>query len=67
MRPRDLVMMAKWTHLFPFRTQKLSTFTATIARPALVKIANRQVIRLTYCESFFVLENHLIVRWFRRA
>ena len=37
-------MMAKWTHLFSSRTQKLSTSAATISRRALVKIARRQFL-----------------------
>ena len=40
---KDLVVMAKWTHLYPSRTQKLSTLAVTIARPALVKITRCQV------------------------
>ena len=28
----SLVIIAKWTHLFPCRTQKLSTFAPTIVR-----------------------------------
>ena len=48
-------MMAKWPHLFPFRTQKLSTFTATIARHALVKIANCQLFERDSSSLFFLL------------
>ena len=44
--------MAKWTHLFSSRTQKLSTSAATISRRALVKIAHRQV-KGTHMSSFF--------------
>ena len=39
----DLVVMAKWTHLYPSRTQKLSTLAVTIAMPAIVKITRCQV------------------------
>ena len=49
---QDLVVMAKWTHLFPSRTQKLSTLAVTIAMPAIVKITRCQV-RLTYVSLFF--------------
>ena len=38
-----LVTMAQWSHLFPSRTQKLSTITATVAGPAPVRIASCQV------------------------
>lgn len=41
----DLVMKAKWTHLYSSRTQKLSTSAATIAGRAPVKIARCQVGR----------------------
>ena len=51
---KDLVMKAKWVHLFPSRTQKLSTSAATIAGPAPVKTAHRQVIRFTNVNLFFV-------------
>ena len=46
-------MMAKWTHLFSSRTQKLSTSAATISRRALVKIARRQFL-FEPCGSFFM-------------
>ena len=46
-------MMAKWTHLFSSRTQKLSTSAATISRRALVKIARRQFL-FEPCGSFFL-------------
>ena len=49
---KNLVIMAKWTHLFSSRTQKLSTSAATISRRALVKIAHRQVKELSN-EFFF--------------
>ena len=48
----DLVVMAKWTHLYPSRTQKLSTLAVTIAMPAIVKITRCQV-RLTFVSLFF--------------
>ena len=48
----NLVIMAKWTHLFSSRTQKLSTSAATISRRALVKIAHRQVIKNSAMSSF---------------
>ena len=44
--------MAKWSHLFPYRTQKLSTLAATIAMHAIVKIAHRQVTKLPQRELF---------------
>ena len=44
MTSEDLVAMAKWRHLYPSRTQKLSTLTVTIAGPAPVKITSCQVI-----------------------
>ena len=49
----DLVILAKWSHLFPSRTQKLSTLAATISSPALVKIAHCQLIRTFIRMSFF--------------
>ena len=52
---KDLVMKAKWTHLYPYRTQKLSTLTATIAGRAPVKIANRQVMDIALRCPFFIL------------
>ncbi len=38
---RGLVMMAKWTHLFPYRTQKLST-SAPIVVPSGARLGHRQ-------------------------
>ena len=49
---KDLVVMAKWTHLYPSRTQKLSTLAVTIAAPAVVKITRCQV-GLTIVGPFF--------------
>jgi hypothetical protein len=49
------VIIAKWSHLFPYRTQKLSTLAATIAMHAIVKIARRQVMKLPKRELFYVL------------
>ena len=51
---KDLVMKAKWVHLFPSRTQKLSTSAATIAGPAPVKTAHRQVTGSHLWAFFFV-------------
>ena len=48
-------MMAKWTHLFSSRTQKLSTSAATIAKLALVKIAHCQVLLGHILVSLFFL------------
>ena len=39
---RSLVMIARWTHLYPFRTQKLSILVVTIAMRAIVKITSCQ-------------------------
>ena len=46
-RTQDPVAIAKWTHLNSSRTQKLSTFTATIVGLAPAKIAS--------CRVFFFL------------
>ena len=46
-------MIAEWTHLFPSRTQKLSTSAATIAGLASVKIALRRSF-LPLIEAFFI-------------
>ena len=47
-------MIAEWTHLFPSRTQKLSTSAATIAGLASVKIALRRSF-LPLHEAFFMV------------
>ena len=53
----DLVMKAKWTHLYSSRTQKLSTSAATIAGRAPVKIARCQVGRPVLRRTgFFYIE-----------
>ena len=51
----DLVTIAKWSHLFPSRTQKLSISSANIAMLAIVKLASCQVILYTrvYSLVFF--------------
>ena len=41
---QDPVAIAKWTHLNSSRTQKLSTFTATIVGLAPAKIASCRVL-----------------------
>ena len=51
----DLVMKAKWTHLYSSRTQKLSTSAATIAGRAPVKIARCQVGRPVLRRTGFFL------------
>ena len=43
-RTQDPVAIAKWTHLNSSRTQKLSTFTATIVGLAPAKIASCRVL-----------------------
>ena len=43
-RTQDPVAIAKWTHLNSSRTQKLSTFTATIVGLAPAKIASCWVL-----------------------
>ena len=45
---QDPVAIAKWTHLNSSRTQKLSTFTATIVGLAPAKIASCRVFFYTY-------------------
>ena len=47
-RTQDPVAIAKWTHLNSSRTQKLSTFTATIVGLAPAKIASCRVLFFTY-------------------
>ena len=48
-RTQDPVAIAKWTHLNSSRTQKLSTFTATIVGLAPAKIASCRVLFLYIC------------------
>ena len=48
-RTQDTVAIAKWTHLTSSRTQKLSTFTATIVGLAPAKIASCRVLFLYIC------------------
>ena len=47
-RTQDPVAIAKWTHLNSSRTQKLSTFTATIVGLAPAKIASCRVLFLPF-------------------
>ena len=47
-RTQDPVAIAKWTHLNSSRTQKLSTFTATIVGLAPAKIASCRVLFLYF-------------------
>ena len=47
-RTQDPVAIAKWTHLNSSRTQKLSTFTATIVGLAPAKIASCRVLFFLY-------------------
>ena len=54
-------MMAKWTHLFSSRTQKLSTSAATIAKLALVKIAHCQVLLGHILVSLFFFVSLLLL------
>ena len=49
----DPVAIAKWTHLNSYRTQKLSTFTATIVGLAPAKIASCRVFFLCRINGFF--------------
>ena len=51
-RTQDPVAIAKWTHLNSSRTQKLSTFTATIVGLAPAKIAS---CRVQFFYLFFYL------------
>ena len=68
-RTQDPVAIAKWTHLNSSRTQKLSTFTATIVGLAPAKIASCRVLflynqkpSLSYSDlAFFRFINSLIV------
>ena len=70
-RTQDPVAIAKWTHLNSSRTQKLSTFTATIVGLAPAKIASCRVLffafyiqkpSLSYLDlAFFRFINSLIV------
>ncbi len=54
------VMKAKWRHLYPYRTQKLSTSAATIVGQAPAKTAHCRMKDST--ESFlFCCSNHLCV------
>ena len=48
--------MTRWTHLFPSRTQKLSTVVATISRLVLDKIAR--------CRAFFFAIFFLIHKFY---
>ena len=48
-------MMAKWSHLFPSRTQKLSILAAKIAGHAPVKIARCQVKKRHNICLFFII------------
>ena len=50
--------MARWTHLFPSRTQKLSTVVATISRFVLDKIAR---CRAFFFVFFLVINNFKLV------
>ena len=57
-RTQDPVAIAKWTHLNSSRTQKLSTFTATIVGLAPAKIASCRVLFFYICaelSAFFLL------------
>ena len=58
-RTQDPVAIAKWTHLNSSRTQKLSTFTATIVGLAPAKIASCRV--LFFC-LFFISAYNIKVR-----
>ena len=57
-RTQDPVAIAKWTHLNSSRTQKLSTFTATIVGLAPAKIASCRVLFFillrTFVRFFFI-------------
>ena len=55
---KDPVAIAKWTHLNSSRTQKLSTFTATIVGLAPAKIASCRVFFFTL---FLELVNNILV------
>ena len=54
-RTQDPVAIAKWTHLNSSRTQKLSTFTATIVGLAPAKIASCRVFRIIELEVIQVI------------
>ena len=58
---KDLVILAKWSHLFPSRTQQLSTLASTISRPALVKIDHRQLIKTLLIECLFLCCNRVYI------
>ena len=51
-RTQDPVAIAKWTHLNSSRTQKLSTFTATIVGLAPAKIASCRVLSYYRTRSY---------------
>ena len=58
---RDLVAIARWTHLYPSRTQKLSILAVTIAGPAPVKITRCQVGPAYEQVFFFMFPREAIV------
>jgi len=51
--PKKFVLIAMWVHLFPSRTQKLSTFAPTIVAGRLaVKIGNANTKPPQKCGGF---------------
>ena len=55
----SLVTMTQWTHLFPSRTEKLSTVVAKVAQ---ARIARRWALFLCYFDLVFVLVTAGIIR-----
>ena len=56
-RTQDPVAIAKWTHLNSSRTQKLSTFTATIVGLAPAKIASCRVLFFAFFLAYYFTNN----------